>query len=67
MKHTQSSIRHLMNETVKTCIFMALLGFPHSIFNARHFRLCSVCMSVCLCAYSCINSVDFITEHDEMV
>lgn len=28
MKHTQSSIRHLMNETVKTCISWPSLGFP---------------------------------------
>lgn len=67
MKDTQSSIRHLMNETVKTHIFMALLRLPHSIFNARHFRLYPVCMSVCLCAYQYINSADFITEHGKVV
>lgn len=67
MKDTQSSIRHLMNEMVKTHIFMALLRLPHSIFNARHFRLYPVCMSVCLCAYPYINSADFITEHGKVV
>lgn len=67
MIDTQSSIRSLMNEMVKTAIFMGLLRFPLSIFNARHFRLYPVCMSVCLCAYQYINRVDFITEHSEMV